>query len=584
MIRDRNPHPASTSGMPPHAPSPQAVQRREFLWFMLFALVLLGLGIGLRDPWPSDEPRFALVAKQMVESGDWLFPHRGRELYSDKPPMLFWMQAGTYELLRSWRIAFLLPSLLAGLLTLGLVYDLGRRWWNHRAGLYAAIGLLFAFQFLYQVKRAQIDPLAMGWITLANWGLLLHFIRGPNWRAYWLGCFAAGVGVVTKGVGVLALLMFVPYLFARWRGWSDVTRTSGAAVRWLGGALAFLAPVLAWAVPLLVVAHARGGPDYQAYIDDLFFHQTAGRYAKSWDHAQPFWYYVPIVLFNWFPLSLAYIGAVPRWWRDLKLGEARVMLPLAWCLLLFVFFSIPTGKRDVYLMPTLPMIALAMAPYLETIAEARWLRRTCFAIALLAGVAILGIGLWAMSGHSARFDAMLQKREMEDLGNAVWGMFVAIGVAFLLAAAVFRARRGVHALLGGITGLWIVWSLWAYPLLNDASSAAGVMQRARAVAGAGTEIGLVAWKEQNLLMASGPVRDFGFLAQWPDQYVEATQWLAQAPGERRLFLLEEAMGDCVDRTKATRIGRANRRDWWLAGSEAIVPGCVPSDEGDSEAP
>ena len=47
-----------------------ARERREFWFFMLFALILLGAGIGLRDPWPADEPRFVLVAKQMIESGD----------------------------------------------------------------------------------------------------------------------------------------------------------------------------------------------------------------------------------------------------------------------------------------------------------------------------------------------------------------------------------------------------------------------------------------------------------------------------------------------------------------------------------
>lgn len=562
---------------------PPATQRREWLLFLLFAFVLLGLGIGLRDAWPSDEPRFALVAKQMVESGDWLFPHRGRELYSDKPPVMFWLQAAAYDLVRNWRVAFLLPSLLAGLLTLGLVYDLGRRWWNHRAGLYAAIAVLFAFQFMYQVKRAQIDPLVMGWITLANWGLLLHFVRGPNWRAYWLGCFAAGVGVVTKGVGVLALLMFAPYLFARLRGWDGVTRTSGSALRWLGGALAFLVPVLAWGIAVLLVAKSRGGPEYRAYVDDLFFRQTAGRYATSWDHPQPVWYYLPIVLFNWFPLSLAYAGAVPRWWRDLKRGEARVMLPLAWSLLTIVFFSIPTGKRDVYLMPTLPMVALAMAPYLADIAQARWLRNSAFAIALFVGVAVLGAGLWAALGHSARFEDMLQRRELEDLDHAVWGMFLAIGAAFALAAAWFRPRRGAHALLAGIAALWIVWSLWAYPLLNDSSSAAGVMRRARELAGPDTEIGLVAWKEQNLLMAQGPVQEFGFVAGWNRQYEEAAHWLAQAPQRRRLFILDEAMGECVDRSKAVRVGRANRREWWMAGIEALVPGCVPVTRKDEDA-
>jgi 4-amino-4-deoxy-L-arabinose transferase-like glycosyltransferase len=62
-------------------------QRRELWWFFAIAFVVLAAGIGLRDPWPADEPRFVLVAKQMWDSGDWLFPHRGAELYADKPPL-----------------------------------------------------------------------------------------------------------------------------------------------------------------------------------------------------------------------------------------------------------------------------------------------------------------------------------------------------------------------------------------------------------------------------------------------------------------------------------------------------------------
>src|SRR5262249_43982853 len=144
--------------MPMSDPISPARARRQWCLFLLLALVLLAAGIGLRDPWPSDEPRFALAATQMVESGDWLFPHRGSELYSDKPPVMFWLQAASYEAVHDWRVAFLLPSLLAGLLTLWLTYDLGRRLWSHRAGMYAAFAVLFAFQFMYQVKRAQIDP------------------------------------------------------------------------------------------------------------------------------------------------------------------------------------------------------------------------------------------------------------------------------------------------------------------------------------------------------------------------------------------------------------------------------------------
>jgi len=557
-------------------------EKRAFWLFMLFALVLLGVGIGLRDPWPSDEPRFTLAAKQMVESGDWLFPQRGRELYSDKPPMLMWAEAAAYEVTRNWRIAFLLPSLLAGLLTLGLTYDLGRRLWNHRAGLYAATAVLFVFQFMYQVKRAQIDPLIMAWITLANWGLLLHFLRGPNWRAYWLGCFAAGLGVITKGVGILALLMFVPYLFARMRGWEGVTRTTKSGLHWFGGLLAFLAPILAWGISVLLVAKSRAAPEYAAYVDDLFFRQTAGRYSGSWSHPQPPWYYLPIVLFNWFPMSLAYIGAVPRWWRDLKAREPRILLPLGWTLLVILFFSIPVGKRDVYLMPAIPMVALAMAPYLEQMIATRWLRNTAFAIAAIGGLIITAAGLWALLGHSPAAERFIEQRELDDLGHMVWGMIIAIGAVFLVAAAWFRPRRGIHALLAGIAALWIIWSVWSYPLLNDSSSAKGVMERARQLAGADAEIGLVAWKEQNLLMAQGPVRDFGFVLPWDKQFAEAIQWQAADPAKRPIFILDEAMGTCVDKTKATLVGHANRREWWLFRADALHPGCVPDRSVDKE--
>ena len=155
---------------------------RETWLFMLMALLVLGAGLGLRDPWPSDEPRFALVARQMVDSGHWLFPHRGTELYSDKPPMLMWWQATLYSLFGHWRVAFLLPSLLAALGTLWCVVDLGRRLWTRRVGLYAGWALLFALQFTFQAKKAQIDPLLVLFITLANYGLLRHLLLGPAWR------------------------------------------------------------------------------------------------------------------------------------------------------------------------------------------------------------------------------------------------------------------------------------------------------------------------------------------------------------------------------------------------------------------
>ncbi|HEX4970415.1 MAG TPA: hypothetical protein VFV69_05120, partial [Steroidobacteraceae bacterium] len=65
----------------------------DLLWLFGLALLLIATGIGLRDPWPPDEPRFALVARDMVATGDWLLPRVGGQPYADKPPLFFWLVA-----------------------------------------------------------------------------------------------------------------------------------------------------------------------------------------------------------------------------------------------------------------------------------------------------------------------------------------------------------------------------------------------------------------------------------------------------------------------------------------------------------
>ena len=79
-------------------------------WLFLLASVLIFIGLGLRDPWPADEPRFAQVAKEMVETGQWFFPARAGEYYPDKPPVFMWSIAFFFALFGSIKVAFLLPS------------------------------------------------------------------------------------------------------------------------------------------------------------------------------------------------------------------------------------------------------------------------------------------------------------------------------------------------------------------------------------------------------------------------------------------------------------------------------------------
>jgi 4-amino-4-deoxy-L-arabinose transferase-like glycosyltransferase len=545
--------------------------RRETWLFWLFALLILATGLGLRDPWPADEPRFALVAKQMVESGDWLFPHRGSELYSDKPPLFMWMQAALLWLTGNLRIAFLLPSLLAALGTLWCVTDLGARLWTRRIGLYAGWITLLTIQFTWQAKKAQIDPMVVFWITLSCYALLRHVLQGQNWRLWALGWAAAGLGTITKGVGVIALLILIPAAVASLRGWAGVRIHARDARFWLGP-LAFVAACGVWLVPMLIAALGNGSGDYRAYVDDILLRQTVTRYANSWHHGQPWWYFIEVLLTAWLPTALALPWAIPAWRRRLRRRDARFLVPLGWVLLVFVFFSIPSGKRDMYILPALPMLALALAPLLPGILRRPNAQRLLLGFVLVFSLAALGAGLAMLLGDPGFERRFMEGRDAHVADGLAW-MFTAIG-GFGLGSALWFGRRRAHgALVAMLTALWLLYSLVGAPLLNDGSSSRGLMRNVGAAIGPQAELGLVGWREQQLLMADRPAADFGFKRDTGLQFADGVRWQHARP-QARWLLAEEGLGlpACIDRARARDMDVANGRRWWLLDAES-TRGC-----------
>jgi len=550
---------------------------RETWLFVVMALLVLGAGLGLRDPWPSDEPRFALVAKQMVDSGQWLFPHRGLELYSDKPPMLMWWQATLYSVIGNWRVAFLLPSLIAALGTLWCVVDLGRRLWTRRVGLYAGWALLFALQFTFQAKKAQIDPLLVLFITLANYGLLRHLLLGPAWRWWWAGWFFAGIGVITKGVGMLALLMILPAAIASARHWPRV-RLHARDLRFWLAPLAFVLAAALWLVPMVMTALATKSGEYQAYLDDILFRQTAKRYTQSWDHHQPWWYFLGTMPSMWIPAFLALPWAIPAWRRRLQRRDARYLLPLGWWLLIVLFFSIPHGKRDVYILPTLPMFCLALAPLIPGLLRRRDVQRLLGGFTLLLALGTLAAGASALLGTPG-FEArlVLERGLAPGAMEAMAWAALAMGGAGIASLLLFGPARRHLALVSMLAVVWVLYSLVGYPVLNDSSSARGLMRSVGARIGADAELGLVAWKEQNLLMVDRPAATFGFTVPWHEQLQAGVQWQQLSPQRRWLLAHEDALLGCVDRDGAVLAGVANRRRWWLVPAGAVHGPCVPTE-------
>ncbi len=543
--------PAPTSPAPPIAWS-------DLLWLALALLAIVGTGLGIRDPWPADEPRFAAVARDMVATGEWLFPRVGGDLYQDKPPVFFWLLAVCLTLTGSLKAAFLIPSFLAAGAVMFLVYDLGRRLVSRTAGVAASILLVSTLHFVLTMRGAQIDPTLCFLTTFSLYALLRHVLLGPSWRWYFLGGLAAGLGVITKGVGFLPVLALLPYFLMRafrWRGLASIEAGHGGW-RWWLAPLAMMLGICLWFVPMLLTVAASGAPEYVAYRDEILFKQTVGRYAASWHHVKAWYYFIlEVIPALWVPWSVLLFWLVPRFRRAWRERDARVWLPLSWALLVLLFFCASPGKRGVYILPALPALAFAALPFLDELLAKRGVRIASVVAAALFWIASAGL---LVANHlgvapSLPMDPMLL-------------VPFAIIAGVLIALALWR--KPVAAYPAAVAALAIWFSYWLAPVMNGERSGRTFVHDMLAQVKPDEELALVAYKEQFLLYLDRPTVNFGH-RRWlegPQESFDAAAWLAAAP-DRVALVPEEALQPCFPgEAKDAGISFGNR--WYLVHAAA----------------
>ena len=555
--------------------TPEVNTRRQTLFWILATVVVLCLGLGLRYPWPADEPRFAQIAREMVESGQWLFPTRGGEFYPDKPPVFMWLSAAFFALIGHIKVSFLLPSILAAVGTLLLVHDLAKRLWNQQVAFWAVLVLAFTPQFLLQGKAAQIDALVTFWITLGCYGLIRHFITGPHWRWYFVSWVAMGLGIMTKGVGFLPLLMLLP--LALWvRNPATDVGDEAKVWRWraAAGLLVLMLTVACWLGPMLWQVQAQGTDELLAYRNNILFRQTAERYANAWGHIKPWHYFLtqamPLV---WFPLPFVLL-AMAKPLVALLRSDAKLRVLLVWVVLVVVFFSISKGKREVYIFPALPMLALVVAVLWNAARESRPARVLAVVLPWVLALTALGIGAlgavieWAPHQLSARL------QEYGDLLDTLGLPLVGLGLGLLMLLAVFRRRDLFVRMAINSLAIWVFVSLVAWPRVDPHRTPQQIMVDVEEHLPAGAELGLLQFKEQFLLFSQRPLTHFSYLSPLEEQERRAWVWVHEAPN-RFVLTPTDAPLRCFDTARAISLGEAHRREWVLLGSGALNERCEP---------
>lgn len=543
-------------------------RRRGAQCLFVVAAIVLGAGLGLRDPWPPDEPRFALVAKDMVESGDWLIPRVGGVLYPDKPPLFFWTVAAFYVATGTIGVALLLPTFLSGLGVLWLVTDLARRLWNPQAALWTGGALLATLQFPLQMKAGQIDGFLCFWTTLGLYGLCRHLLVGPDWRWYAIAGLSCGFGVITKGVGFLPFLILIPWLYAVRRRWPapDIGWSRG---KWLLAPLAFAFAVALWLVPMLLATSGSADPDLVQYRDDILLKQTVTRYADSWAHLKPPWYLVTNAIpWLWLPLSFLLPWLIPAWSRDLRKRNAATLLLGGWILLVLLFFSMSDGKRSVYILPALPALALLAGHHLPRLFERRGPRSMLFTLTLLMASLPLALGIYFLADPSA-----LQKwlAPGETARSMSWTI-AATGATAMALAMIFKAQRAWAGFGALSVTVWLSMSLIVYPRIDAARSGRAIMESTESALGLGESLALAGWKEQFLLQWDRPAVHFGYRRDDGEEGRDAAAWLSQQPGYR-LLMPGAMLEPCFDKSQLTWLGPAHRQHWFLASDAAVLPTC-----------
>jgi len=401
------------------------LQRSKGIWWFFAALTvfvyLYALNVPLLGP---DEPRYAQVAREMWQAGDWVTPTLGGHNWFEKPALLYWLQITFYHVFGVTEFAARLGSALFGLGTIFCLWLVGRyatindpRSTDDLASWLALVGASSCGLLVF-ARGASFDIIVTFPLAASLTGFFVYLkTQDCDSRCGTVGLaafyFFAGLAMLAKGlIGVVFPFTIVGFYFVLSRQFPP--KRFLVSILW--GSVLMLAVAALWNVPM----YLRHGWEF---IDEFYIQHHFQRYTSNkYKHPQPFyffWWVLPLMTLAWLPF---FFGGS---WRAVKLifrfkkedplirapkivepdstnmvdsplhpnsSTPLLLFGLAWMLVPLVFFSISGSKLPGYILPALPGALILAAVFIyDFVQQSDARKRAVMATSLVTFLVVIGL-------------------------------------------------------------------------------------------------------------------------------------------------------------------------------------------------
>jgi 4-amino-4-deoxy-L-arabinose transferase-like glycosyltransferase len=431
-------------------------------WSILILLTLyicyfshLG-AIGFVGP---DEPRYAWIARDMAETGDWVTPRLYGKPWFEKPPLFYWGAALCFKWFGVSEAAARLPSAISALLATLVLAWLAFRLYGAVTARWLLLLLPTTVGMIGFSHAAATDMPFSAMLTIAMVcaAVALGFTRNENspiipqtpWLALALFGFFLGLAVLAKGPAGIILVGGAIFFWALFtKRWRDVFRLFHPAA---------LASFCLTALPWYILC-ARRNPDFFRIF--IIEHNFKRYVTPEFQHIQPFWFYGPILLIAFLPWTGVFLGSlvkgIANLWRTKCTAESTWLL-ICWAGFCVLFFSVSQSKLPGYVLPSVPAIGLLATRGVTSAGQAgRKPLRLLLLTSALALFVLMGLVSLA-TPHVLRGN--------EKFGIAVGLVIAAMGAANLLLGIFYPPNRtGAH---GQISAAYCILPILLAVSLSD---------------------------------------------------------------------------------------------------------------------